>query len=186
MWSRLGPYGGLHMISKLLPLSMFIDVEIFRIRVFFPLIFMTHSWAASYPLWLDTIMLMKPFFPNQLYKTRAAWSPWGSSKLFNGGMRFSLQANETPQTLLQMHETEEKQKRKEKQPTAKTNTAFLDINSWSFFISSVSSAGCFARGHGGIPWHLEPTFPWLPLYASSRSYSSSGCVRDEPVSLMFK
>lgn len=37
---------------------------------FFFLIFMTHSWAASSPLWLDTIMLMKPF-PNQLYKNQS-------------------------------------------------------------------------------------------------------------------
>lgn len=146
------------------------------------------SWLIHEPhhLLFDlTQLCLWNLFQTSCIKIKAAWSPWGSSKLYNGGMRFSLRANDTPQTLLQMHETDEK-KREKIQPTAKTNTAFLDINSWSFFISSVISAGCFARGQGGIPWHLEPTFPWLPLHASSRSYSSSGCVRDEPVSLMLK
>lgn len=73
------------------------------------------SWLVHEPhhLLFDlTQLCLWNLFQTSCIKIKAAWSPWGSSKLYNGGMRFSLRASGTPQTLLQMHETEGKKWKK--------------------------------------------------------------------------
>lgn len=58
------------------------------------------------------------------------------------------------------------------QPTVKTNTAFLDRNRWSFFITSVSTAGYLLKGMRNsmtFEFNIPTIHTICAVYASSRS-----------------